>query len=203
MAFFDTAIMYLDTLGVTDIILPFILIFAILFAIMEQVKLFGEKGKKFNIIIALAMALGVVIPHALRTYPTDSDPITIINSIIPSSALIIITVVVILIVLALATDMDPAKIVMGGSTAASLVGLLAIIALAIVVIKNVFPAFLPYTWLDWFNDPDVQAIVVMIALFAIVIWFITAEPKKKDEASSFVRFNNWMRGMAGIPPPKP
>jgi hypothetical protein len=31
----------------------------------------------------------------------------------------------------------------------------------------------------WLNDPDVQALVVIILVFGIIIWFVTAEPGKK------------------------
>ncbi|MEK6822779.1 MAG: hypothetical protein AABY13_03035, partial [Nanoarchaeota archaeon] len=108
MGIFDNAIFYLDSLGLTQVILPFVLIFTVLFAIMQKVKIFGDldKTKKFNVIIALVIALGVVIPHITGGYPPDQDPINIINGILPGSALILIVLTIVFITLALIIPQD-------------------------------------------------------------------------------------------------
>jgi len=37
-------------------------------------------------------------------------------------------------------------------------------------------------WLGFLAiNPDLQALIVMVLIFAVIIWFITKEPKKEDQ----------------------
>ena len=51
-----------ESWGLMDVILPFLLIFAVVYAIADKVKLLGE-NKNTHIILALVMALAVIMPH--------------------------------------------------------------------------------------------------------------------------------------------
>lgn len=44
---------YWQQLGVYDVILPFLLVFTITFALLQKLKLFGEKSKKVDVVLAL------------------------------------------------------------------------------------------------------------------------------------------------------
>lgn len=46
-----------EALGVFDFMLPFLLIFALIFGILSKLKLFGDKSKQINAVIALSVAL--------------------------------------------------------------------------------------------------------------------------------------------------
>jgi len=50
-----------------------ILIFTIIYAALYKSKILGEDRKNFNVIIALVVALSVIIPHVLGTYPAGYD----------------------------------------------------------------------------------------------------------------------------------
>jgi hypothetical protein len=50
----------LEKLGLVDVLLPFVLIFAITFGIFERVKVFGEGKKNVHILISFAMSFMVV-----------------------------------------------------------------------------------------------------------------------------------------------
>jgi len=54
-----------DAWGLTDVILPFMLIFIIFFAILEKAKVLGNEKKNLNIGVSLIVSLMVVIPHIL------------------------------------------------------------------------------------------------------------------------------------------
>ena len=69
MSVFGEAIQFLAKLGIYDVVLPFLLVFTIVFAIMEKTKLLGtEKGKddkeytkkNLNAMVAFVMAFLVV-----------------------------------------------------------------------------------------------------------------------------------------------
>src|SRR3989344_3262761 len=59
---FERGMLVLEDLGLTDVLLPFLLIFTIVFAVLQKTEMFGKTGKNFNVMIALILALGVVIP---------------------------------------------------------------------------------------------------------------------------------------------
>ena len=69
----------LESWGLTDVMLPFLLMFTLMFAILQKTKILGDDKKNFNTVVALVMSLLIVIPHVNGTYPLDYDPVNIIN----------------------------------------------------------------------------------------------------------------------------
>ncbi|MBU4502559.1 MAG: hypothetical protein KKA79_08225 [Nanoarchaeota archaeon] len=50
----------LESMGFYEIVLPFLLVFTLVFAVLEKAKLFGAASRKFNAIIALVVGLLIV-----------------------------------------------------------------------------------------------------------------------------------------------
>jgi len=48
---------FLQDYGFYDVVFPFILVFTIIFATLQKVKIFGEHSRRYNTIIAFVMAL--------------------------------------------------------------------------------------------------------------------------------------------------
>lgn len=164
----------LQQIGVFDIILPFILVFTIVYAVLQKIKLFGEESKKFNVVIALVMGAAVIVPHVLQIYPPEKDIVNIINGAMPQISVILVAAVMFLLILGVLGK----KVALGG---ASLSGFIAFIAAIIVIYIFGEQAgwwVYPY-WLGSILNPDTQALVVVILVFAIIIWFITKEPPKE------------------------
>ena len=103
---------------------------------------------------------------------------------------------IVFITLALIIPQD--KMMIGGGAFGSGMGLIAIIALGIVIARNAYPAFLPYDWLAFLDDPDIQSVIIIALIFIAVIMFITSEPKKATDESGFVRFNKGIRDLMGL-----
>lgn len=170
---FSNFVYWLDYWGVRDVILPFILIFTVFFAILQKINLFANRkpdgseiggSKKYNVAISLAIALLTVIPHATGAYPYGYDIINIINDSIPEVALLFITVVLLLMLVGLG---------FGQTTAIHITGWIALVAGAILVmlfVNNVFP--LPI--LEYI-DPSIQALIVILLVFGLIVWFVTRE----------------------------
>jgi len=165
---FSNFIYWLDFWGVRDIILPFILIFTIFFAVLQKVHLFGTKDKKYNVAIALAVSLLVIIPHATGAYPPNMDVVNIINDSIPEVALLVIVVVMLLMMIGLG---------FGKTTGIAITGWVALIA-AIVLIFIFVGAMTPLPILQYI-DPSVQALIVILLVFGLIVWFVTYEGEKK------------------------
>lgn len=85
--------------GLRDVMLPFLLIFVIFFALLAKTRVLGEDKKKFNLVIALVIALLVVIPHVLDRYPANFDPVDIMNEALPSISIIIVAAIGALIII--------------------------------------------------------------------------------------------------------
>ena len=66
----------LENIGLYEVALPFILIFTIIFAVLQKINLFGKNTKNFNVIVALVIAL-----FATRV----SAVVTMMNSFLPKA----------------------------------------------------------------------------------------------------------------------
>ena len=95
----DQFIQILESWGLSDVLLPFLLIFVVIFAILQKTKILGEGKKRFNAIFSLAVALLVVIPHVLGTYPENGDIVEMLKSAIPNVSIIVIAIIMLLVII--------------------------------------------------------------------------------------------------------
>jgi hypothetical protein len=173
----------LQEIGIMDVILPFILVFTIVFAILQKTKILGHEDgeakkpkKNFNAAIALVMALAVVVPHITGSYPTEgSDVVNIINSALPNISVVLIAVVMMLLMIG----------VFGGEVnifKSGLSGYAVAFAIAATIFIFGTAAYwweLPQ-WASFLLDSDTQALVVILLVFGALIMFITADDTPKD-----------------------
>lgn len=167
----------LESYGLTDALLPFLLIFTIIFAVLQKTKILGEGKKNFNVIIALVMSLTTVIPHVTNTYPSGYDVVEIINSALPQVSMVAIAFIMLLLLIGL---FGAESRWMG----ASLSGWMAIISLIIIVV--IFGGAAGW-WtsmqdLLWWWDDDTTALVIILLAFALIIWYVT-KPDTKGESA--------------------
>ena len=186
---FRDALISLEEFGLTDVLLPFILIFTIVFAVLQKSRILGEGRKNFNVIVALVIALTVVIPHVTNDYPPDRDVVEIINESLPSVSIVIVAIIMVLVLIG----------VLGGETrwAGGLFGgVIAIIAF--LTVGAIFAN--SAGWLSvpsWLEDPDTQALIVIIVVFGLIIWFITRESSTERRLGFFRKLfeeiGNWWK----------
>jgi hypothetical protein len=183
---FENFIMYLDEWGVTDVLLPFILIFTIVYATLQKTKILGEGKKQFNVVIALVMALGVVIPHVTGSYSLTFDPVLMINRALPHVSIILVAIIMMLLIVGVFGN----EIDIAGTSLAGWVVIFAIVAVALIFGSDPQIGWFSIPWLAAFLlvNPEVQALVIMILIFGVIIWFITKEPKKDEEKRGFGKF---------------
>jgi hypothetical protein len=178
---FPDMIRSLEYYGISDVLLPFIIIFTIVFAVMQKTKLLGEGRKNYNVIIALAMALGVIIPHVLGRYPSrESDIVLIMNQALPQVSIILVAILMMLIIM----GVFGANIRLAGTTMGGWFTLIAIIAI-VIIFGNAAGWF--YTpWFYWLTvNSDLRNLVVIILVFGIIIAFITKEDSESKKAGFF------------------
>ena len=162
----------LESWGLTDVVLPFLLIFTIVFAILQKANIFGEGKKRFNVIIALVLSLLVVVPHITGSYPGDYDVVEIINESLPSIALLLVAIIMLLLLIG---------IFGGGSTWSGPITGWVVIVAAIAVIWIFSGAV--WGWKAWdkfvsFFGEEIVTIIVILLVFGIIIALITSEGKE-------------------------
>ena len=54
---FKEAVAFMEDFGIYDVVIPFILVFTIIFATLEKIKIFGKDSRRYNALIALSIAL--------------------------------------------------------------------------------------------------------------------------------------------------
>lgn len=188
---FQTALYWLNNWGLQDLWIPFILIFGLLFGILQKIAIFhsatkkiktkNEKGemveipapdKKINGILAFTISLILAAGHVMRYYPPNVDPFNIIIQFIPQTGVALVAILLAILILGFVADKP--------TTNNSMITVFVIIAIAAVLVSilgAIYPAFMP----DWLRfNPLLQAVVIVIAIMGLVIWYIT----KDDDTGS-------------------
>ena len=182
----------LDSWGLTDVMLPFLLIFVVIFALMAKTRILGEDKKKYNLVVALVIALLVVIPHVLNYYPPGADVVEIMNTALPQVSIIAVAVIMLLILVGL----------FGGESkwmGSSMSGWIAIVAFIVIIIIFGGAAGWWYDW-SWFYNffgAETVAIIVMILVFAVLVWWITRGEGKEKEVNALSQVGKWVGDMFG------
>lgn len=175
----------LEDIGIMDVLLPFLLIFVVVFAILQKTKILGKEasGKQFNVVVALVVALSVVIPHVTGSYPLNFDVVNIINMVLPQVSLLIVALLMFLILVG----------IFGG---AKIPGMVAFISFLLILF-----IFLGTTeWLyglDWLYDffgTEAVSILIFVIVFGLIIWFITSQPKGEQTGE---KIKNWISDLLG------
>jgi len=83
----------LQSFGVYDVILPMILIFAIMYAILSKIQVFGKGNQRVNMVVALILSFLILLP--------EHGIVDRLNTYLPRFTFIIILVVTGLILLGL------------------------------------------------------------------------------------------------------
>lgn len=171
--FSDVAV-YLQSYGVLDFLLPFVLVFTIVYAILLKTKILGEK-KNFNVIVALTLGLLFVVPHILGSYPLGYDPVEIMNATLPSISLVAVAAVMLLILLGL----------FGSGFADTGRPFIALLAAAFVV--YIFGAALnfwrgPYDIFSWWTAETTELLIIIL-VFGLIVVYVTSDEGKGVKAS--------------------
>lgn len=179
----------LEEFGIVDVILPFILVFTIVYAILLKSELFGKDSQKFNIVIALVIGLLFVVPHVTGQYDSIGfDPVGVINQALPSISVLLIAFLLVLILV----GMFGVKASGGLATIAVVVSLIAVTAVFSNAIGIWGTGGMPY-YLSFLDDPDIQALIIIILVFGLIVWFIT-KPADKTPIGGIKKLADWLVG---------
>ena len=175
---FNNIVYYLQAYGVLDFLLPFLLVFTIIYAVMQKTKILGDK-KNFNVIIALVLGLLFVVPHITGAYPLGYDPVEIMNSSLPSIALIAVAAIMLLLLMG----------IFGTDFAAASAPIIAIVSILFVV--YIFGSALslwssPSDVFYWWTA-ELTELIIILLVFGVVVYMIVKEPSEKSQGGEFLK----------------
>jgi len=171
-------IVFLDKVGLYDVVLPFLLVFTIVFAILEKTKVFGVEeieGKKItkkNLNAIVAFVAGFLVVASTKL-------VGIINQVVANTVLLILLSVLFLALVGTFVKSDKEGIFLEKGWKALF---MIIMFLGIVLIFLHALGWLKPLWYFIAFKTSMQ-IVGVLALFAfaiIAIYFITKEPSKSQ-----------------------
>lgn len=178
---FQNAIRQLENFGLSDVLLPFILIFTVVFAVMQKVKPLGEDKKNFNVIIALVMSLSVIIPHVLGSYPRDADVVNILNEVLPSISLIMVAILAVLLMLGVwGKEVDIA-----GSSVGGWITMLSML-IVFILFGSAANWFQLPNFLNFLDDPETKSLLIIILVFGAIISWVTKDDKETDTSKKSI-----------------
>lgn len=170
MSYLENAVMSLENLGLLDVLLPFLLIFTIAFAVLQKSKILGERAKNFNTMVSFVLAMAAIIPHVIHKGP---DVVVIINTALPNvSVLMIASMMVLLLIGVFGSDVN-----LFGTPLEGIVVLFAVIAVGYTFLAS---AGLVQN-IPFLQDPETRSLIIAILVFGIIVWFITKEEDKLNE----------------------
>jgi len=155
----------LEASGFYEYVLPFFLIFVVVFAILEKTRILGmdvsSKKPKTNLNIVLSMILSMIVLF-------NTDLIYLMNQTLSNVSFFIIISVLVMLLIALfhnPKDGKPIGLSMGAATILAFTGVLW-------SLNTSYYGFdmLPY----WFYlDDSILSLIFFLALFGIIIYFVT------------------------------
>ncbi len=180
--FFGDMLQRFESLGGYEIVLPFLLVFTVLFALLQKIKILGEDKKNLNVILSLILSL---------IFITQTQLVNYLYSFLPKVSLVVLVGIMLLMLMGLfSRDNDAISFAHGIAVVLAVVGL----------VWALIPGSLMLNWPRWLmlGGTD-KAVILTIALFVIVIWVVGKEPKSGDGfgegAKKFVKgFGDMLKG---------
>ena len=184
--FLGDIVYQLQYFGILDVILPFFLIFTVVFAILQKVGIFVKKkadgttddptsveeARKYNAIIALAIGLLVVLPHTLGYYEGGVDPVVVIGRALPEFAIAAVGIVMLLILLGIGTDKLP-------NTISKIISIASVFVVLYILYRALTFGAMPW-WIEYYiSDSYFIMWLVVILVFGLAVRAIMSPPEAK------------------------
>ena len=177
-----------ENMGVFNVLFPFLLVFAITFAVLEKLAIFQGK-RQINGIVAAVLGILVVRNQYI---------VGLINRFLPNVSLFMIVILMFLLLIGIFAG--DSKIFRG-----SLLGLSAVISL-IFVVWSLSSDFVgeKFGLPDWLYglDEQTKSAILFIGIFVVVIWLVTRDSGGGSGATG-PAFGNWFSRLGGEMQPPP
>ncbi|MBT3865529.1 hypothetical protein HOF78_00310 [Candidatus Woesearchaeota archaeon] len=163
-----------DQIGGFDLLLPFILVFTLVFAVLQKINLFGDK-KNINMIVSLVIAI---------FFLNNTYLIFVLQKFLPNVSIILIVFLMLLLLVG----------VFGGETdfKEGMLGwafIVSLIAIGFALFSDMFSPVSGGGVSDWwynFIGPGNMGMAWTLLFLAIFIFTITRDKKDKNEFMKYI-----------------
>ncbi len=184
---FVSVITFFDKVGLYDVVLPFILVFTIVFAILEKSKVLGTEEvsgkevtrKNLNAMVAFVIAFLVIASAQLV------DIITTVSSQVV--ILLLLSVLFLLLVGSFYQESEGGYLQGGWKTFFMFIMFIGIVLIFLGAIKNASGQ----SWLDIFWDyvsqgqgGDAVGSIILLIIIVLLVWFVIRTPGGSEPAKS-------------------
>jgi peptidoglycan/LPS O-acetylase OafA/YrhL len=167
MAVLEEGIKFLDNLGLWDVVIPFILVFTLVYAVLEKVKIFktkdGDPKRQINAMIALIIAFFVLI---------SAKVLDVINIVAHYMVIVIIAAILVAIIIGLMGY--------GGIKTSIIIPIGFIVVGALVLYILGYLQILSMPDLRRFFELPIIGILVMI----LVVWYVLSGKPAPQKAAA-------------------
>jgi hypothetical protein len=165
--FLSNAIVAIYNTGFFDIALPFIVIFAVVYGLLQRTALFGKEARKIHGIFALVVSL-MVVPFALKT-----DYITFLSKFV----FVIVKFIILIMILSLFGFQL-------GEKHRTMTYFLALFFIVAIVLTEFFDIASLSTLLT--QQQNFLYFVIILFVFGVIVWLITGssvttEPRRVEK----------------------
>ncbi len=179
----QNAITFLRDFGLFDVVLPFLLVFSIIFAILEKTKILGTEGKeqtpKRSLNTMVAFVIGMLVVAANKI-------VTAINEALPNIVLIIIAFVAFLMMIGVFFKSE--EFVLAEKYKGFTLGFVVVsLIILIIILLDSLKLDSKKSWLEWLMEyvvnnisgPIVTSIIFLIVAVAAVVYITRSNGGEK------------------------
>lgn len=162
---FSDMIKQLEQMGFYEVILPFMLVFTIMFALLQKIKLFGADTKNINIVVAAVIAFFFVrVPTIIAT----------VQQFLPKVSMIVLVLLMFLLILGVLGSGEST----GWTGWPFFIGMIGAVLGIIWAVATSVPG-LSTSWPRWLvlSSQD-KAILLAVGIFVLLLWIFS--DKKTD-----------------------
>ncbi|MBI2670971.1 hypothetical protein HYX18_03275 [Candidatus Woesearchaeota archaeon] len=186
----QNAIEFLREFGLFDIVLPFLLVFTLVFAILEKTRILGVEGegknqlpkKNLNSMVAFVFALIVVATNKI---------VTAINSALPNVVLLLVVFVAFLLLISTFSkteEMDFKSLHPGYYNFFVFVSIATIVLIFLGSITNSKgQSWLSFAWdyaINNFEGAVVSSLIFLAVILGAIFWVVRPAPKTKGSGGA-------------------
>jgi len=162
---FENSIEYLQNIGVFDYVLPFLLIFAIVFAALEKTKILGTDKTNINAVVSLVIGLLLI---------SRQEIVAIINEFLPNISLILVVILMSLLLISVIAG-DEFK---GLNNGLLTMGIIVVITAVVIALAN--PVGYGSFSLTQREIVSLLQIAVPVGALLLIILFVVGGRRKGD-----------------------
>lgn len=161
----------IESSGFYEFVLPFFLVFTIVFGILEKTKIFGEVDNRprsnLNVVLAIILALTILL---------NTDIIFLLNNTLPKLSFFIVIAVLVMLLVALFHTPEEGKNISVPLTWATL------LAIGAVLWSLATSYYGEELWPYWiYLDDSTISFIFFLVLFGIIVYIVTGPHERKNK----------------------